>query len=261
MELWHGKQKTFEDVHRSAVQRVKTLCDNMDIFYQKIRKYELLFQKRTVSNSFLEALEQSGYKNEAGVIHRFTDVFDYNIIRQNCVAARNQITSSKPKVVFQTEDQPYETIQTAEKLSSYISSVFKDQDVYSKAAAAFLNACIMNLGILKLNSYKNIVNLNPKYFFCDSPYRGNSAPIEGGNYSLVSPYALLSMFPDKKKQITEEYINNGDKNDISDVVVYDLYYAGKKSAKFCKKILYSYKCGNMTLFLTNFLGGKPPQKG
>ena len=232
--MWYDHRKE-SDLLTASHERATLMINSMRRWYDDIQRAELKFQKRSSSNVFMDVAESVACMEDMDVLHRYKEKFDFNIIRQNCVAAKNQITSSKPKVVFLTDDQPYETIETSEKLGDHVSKIFEDQDIYSKSASAFMNACLMGLGILKLNSYKDIVRLHPKYFFCISPYKGRQIPVEGGNYTYVAPDALIKMFPDKEEQIRYHYMQNN--KEIFDVVVYDLYYAEKINIKFCDKIL------------------------
>ena len=242
--MWF-KENNEETLLDLLKKRKETLTENMERFYTESQKYELLYQARSCSREFIEYQSRSGEEKENGVIFNKMKTFDFNIIRQNCIAAKNQITSSRPKVVFLGEgDVPYETIQISEKLGTHISRMFEDQDVYMKAANAFLNACIMQVGILKLNSYKSITNLHPKYFMCSNPYSGPDTPREAGNYDLVSPYMLRAMFPKKAKEITEKYIDVGEDEKVKDVLVFDLYYKGERNVKFTEDMILSVKSWN-----------------
>ena len=216
-------------------ERVEILCGQMERFYQTAQRGELFYQGQTCSRDFLRNITGDNLEENQGVYFAKPDTFDYNVIRQNCVAAKNQITSSKPRVVFTTDDQDYQTIQISEKLGKHIASLFEDQDIYTKASKAFLNACIMKIGILKLNSYNNISCLHPQYFFCPQPYRGSSVPKEGGNFDIVSPYVLLNYFPKKKDEIMDQYIK--DKEKVEDVTVFDLYHAGNRRVVFTKDLI------------------------
>lgn len=201
--------------------RMGDFANTMRKAHSDASNYELLFQRRTSFREFMEHISNSrGLEMEENTVYDMRRAFNYNVIRRNCEAAKNQITSSQPKITFLTEDHDYTDIERAEKLSKHINDIFDEEDIYVKAPDAFIMACIMRLGILKLNQWNSLSLIHFTNFFCDNLTKGSKVPREAGNFTLISPYTLQSMFPERGEQIAQMYIA---KDFVSDVRIYDLY--------------------------------------
>lgn len=217
-----------------------SLIGNLERFYQDIRKFEMLYQKRSMSRNVLHKLS----KQENVEFDTEENTHEYNVIRLNCNAATTQITSSKPKPVFTTEDQDHETRQISEKLGKYIAREFKEKNVYEKGTKAFFHACLARLGVIKVFS-DNFRVIHPKLMLVPDPYEGTDVSSEYkkcGNIGQCSPFELLRKFPKKYNKIEATYLNKyidapWGKKDMQDVYYTEMFMAGHRHCVFTDEIL------------------------
>ena len=189
--------------------KFQALRTSLDRFYNETYDFELKFQKRAVNREMMQTISQANTSIERDISFAEKSNYDYNIIRMNCLAAQSQITSSKPKPTFTTQDADYETARISEKLDKYVQKYFKKNEVYQKCVKAFLHACIMRNGFIKILK-DGVVVKHPRNMVFDNPYKGNHPMKLAGDFDYCSPHALIKKFPKKEKIIREQYLPDED---------------------------------------------------
>ena len=114
---------------------------------------------------------------------------------------------------------------------------FKKGNIWRECQKGFVDACISDLGIIKIISTGmnfKFRKLHPRKFFCSNPWSGSDIPYEGGETDMFPLHELIEEFPESEKDLKKMHPED------ESIQVYEIFRVGKKQIICTEKVLIHY---------------------
>lgn len=191
-------KKTFwwestEDVHAIIDKYIDVLRDEQVDFYNDMDTYVGLYGGKPV-HSLQKPLFSSGNRP------RLT----FNIIHSLCQAATSKIAKHKPGISFLTSGGDWSQQRKAKLLEKFMQGQIYSTKAYSIGQKAFLDACIMGTGVLKVfmsDGKPKIERVPLNEMTLDTAESSSEEPRQLFQTKRVSRHVLAHQFPEHREAI------------------------------------------------------------
>ena len=188
---WQAKK----DPHLAIDKYITVIRDNQDDFYNDLNTFVGLYGGRPLNNSE----DSFRYRNNRP---RLT----FNIIHSLCQAATAKIAKHRPGISFLTSGGDWSQRRKAKNLDKFIQGQVYSTKAYTVAQKAFLDACIVGTGIIKVfmeHGKTKLERVPLVELTVDGSEAGTGEPRQIFQTKLVSRHVLAAKFPKYKRQILE----------------------------------------------------------
>lgn len=145
--LWWMSGKT--DIHASVIACCRAIESR-----QSYRRHRNVVYAKMYSNQFLASLNGNIYARPR--LSKFQETrVTLNVVKACVDTVSSKIAKNKPRPLFLTEKGNFNQRQRAQKLTQYVSGVFKNGKVYQASQAAFRDSGIFGSGFIKLTVEEN----------------------------------------------------------------------------------------------------------
>ena len=195
---WQSKK----DPHLAIDKYITVLRDDQTDFYNDLNTYVGLYGGRPLNNSD----DSFKYRNNRP---RLT----FNIIHSLCQAATAKIAKHRPGVSFLTSGGDWSQRRKAKNLNKFMQGQIYSTKAYSIAQKAFLDACIVGTGAIKVlveHGKTKLERVPLIELTVDGAEAGTGEPRQMFQTMLVSRHVLAAKFPKLKKQILAVVQDSGD---------------------------------------------------
>jgi len=197
---WQSKK----DPHLAIDKYITVLRDDQHDFYNDLSTFVGLYGGQPLHNSE----DTFRYRNNRP---RLT----FNIIHSLCQAATAKIAKHRPGISFLTSGGDWSQRRKAKNLDKFMQGQIYSTKAYSVAQKAFLDACIVGTGVIKIfieHGKTKLERVPLVELTIDGAEAGTSDPRQIFQTKLVSRHVLAAKFPKFKKDILAESEDSKDSN-------------------------------------------------
>jgi|TARA_Y100000296_G_scaffold56382_1_gene64701 hypothetical protein len=195
---WQAKK----DPHAAVDKYIQVLRDDQSDFYNDLNMFVGLYGGRPIGDQE-DALR---FRNKRP---RLT----FNIVRSLCQAATAKIAKHRPAISFLTSGGNWSQKRKAKGLDKFIQGQIYSTKAYAVAQKAFLDACIVGTGVIKVFMEHGKVKLERvrmSEITVDSMEAETDDPRQMFQTKKVSRHVLIEKFPKLKPKILEAVEENQD---------------------------------------------------
>jgi|TARA_Y100000296_G_scaffold14383_1_gene16820 hypothetical protein len=188
---WQSKKNP----HLAIDKYITVLRDNQSDFYTDLSTYVGLYGGRPLNNSE----DVFRYRNNRP---RLT----FNIIHSLCQAATAKIAKHRPGISFLTAGGDWSQRTKAKNLNKFMQGQIYATKAYSICQKAFLDACIVGTGVIKVleeHGKTKLERVSLVELTIDPGESATSDPRQMFQTKMVSRHVLAAKFPKFKKKILE----------------------------------------------------------
>jgi len=188
---WQGKK----DPHAAIDKYVTVLRDDQSSFYDDLNIYMGLYGGRPLHNSG----DSFKYRNNRP---RLT----FNIVHSLCQAATAKIAKHRPGISFLTSGGDWSQRNKAKNLDKFIQGQIYSTKAYQVTQKAFLDACIVGTGVVKVlmeHGRTKLERIPMVELTVDGAEATHGDPRQIFQTKMVSRHVLAAKFPKQKNQILE----------------------------------------------------------
>jgi len=207
---WQAKKEP----HLAIEKYISVLRDDQDEFYTDLSTYVGLYGGRPIGMSD----DPFRYRNNRP---RLT----FNIIHSLCQAATAKIAKHRPGISFLTAGGDWSQQRKAKNLDKFMQGQLYATKGYAVAQKAFLDACIVGTGVIKVFMEHGKTKLERVPLIeltVDSTEAGTGEPRQMFQTKLVSRHVLAAKFPEHKDAILESVLDmeedSGEETRYSDLI-------------------------------------------
>jgi hypothetical protein len=127
-----------------------------------------------------------------------------NYVKSVIDTAASMIAKNRPKATFVTDGADFSTQRRARQLDRFVEAMFQKHDVYQKAVAVFVDACVFGTGVMKIvpsDGEVCVERILPDEILVDEVECRTSSPRQIHQRKLVDRDVLKGMFPDHADEI------------------------------------------------------------
>jgi len=197
---WQGKK----DPHLAIDKYITVLRDDQHDFYNDLNVHMGLYGGRPLHSSD----DSFRYRNNRP---RLT----FNIVHSLCQAATAKIAKHRPGISFLTHGGDWSQRNKAKNLDKFIQGQIYSTKAYKTAQKAFLDACIVGTGVIKVlmeHGKTKIERIPMIELTVDGAEATHGDPRQIFQTKMVSRHVLAAKFPKKKNQILKAVEEIDDSN-------------------------------------------------
>jgi len=196
-----------EDPHEAISDNIKIIRDEQDGFYSSLDLHMALYGGAAKGKAGTALASLSNRP-------RLT----FNICHSLCQAAQAKIAKHKPSISFLTSGGDWSQKRKAKQLDKFMQGQIYETEAYEIAQRAFLDACIVGTGAIKIyieNKRIHLERVRLDELTLDTYEGALDSPRQLFQTKMVSRHVLASSFPDKESEILnqeddeEEYTTTG----------------------------------------------------
>jgi hypothetical protein len=222
-QVWWAQE---ENAHQSLISLIKRVQGKNNSTESLLASYASQYLNRPISSLSI----QFSNPNARNIYD--SSSLRYNVIKSCVDAAAAKVAKSRPRVQFLTTRGDYKQQKNAEKLTQYCDGLFHQLHLYETAQQAFIDAAVLNLGVLKIchdGQTPIVERVLPTEIFVNQNESLYGKPTNLYQIKHVDRYVLLDMFPEKEKQILAAAPSDPLKMEEGDMIpVHEAWHIGSQ---------------------------------
>ena len=206
---WQAKK----DPHTAVDSYIRVLREHQSEYYDELDMFTGLYGGRPVG-------ERQDAIKSLGKRPRLT----FNIVRSLCQAATAKIAKHRPAVSFLTSGGNWSQKRKAKGLDKFIQGQIYSTKAYAVAQKAFLDACIVGTGVIKVfieHGKVKLERVRMTELTADNMEAETDDPRQMFQTKRISRHVLIEKFPDLKEKIleaVEETLDSDGETHYSDMI-------------------------------------------